>query len=104
VARITYLIIQADVVKNLFVVCTKGNHVDSNGVLISETTFGAKLNNCLVVTLYRQYSGETIKAFKSIEVPFFGFKVQAAGAIRPDDNLGKRERPWRAKLKMDDVQ
>lgn len=33
------------------------------------------------------FNEQTIEAFKSIDVPLFGFKVLAAGAIRPEDGI-----------------
>jgi hypothetical protein len=37
--------------------------------------------------MWDQFSEQTIEAFRSIDVPFFGFKVMAAGAIRPADGI-----------------
>jgi hypothetical protein len=37
--------------------------------------------------MWDQFPEQTIEAFKSIDVPFFGFKVLAAGAIRPADGI-----------------
>ncbi|MCX6254262.1 MAG: hypothetical protein NTV31_07265 [Bacteroidia bacterium] len=37
--------------------------------------------------MWDQFSEQTIEVFKSIDVPFFGFKVMAAGAIRPADGI-----------------
>lgn len=37
--------------------------------------------------MWDQFSEQTIEAFESIEVPFFGFKVLAAGAIKPSDGI-----------------
>jgi hypothetical protein len=37
--------------------------------------------------MWDQFSEQTIEAFKSIDVPFFGFKVLAAGAIQPEDGI-----------------
>ena len=33
------------------------------------------------------WSDQTIEAFKTIKVPFFGFKTMAAGALRPEDGI-----------------
>jgi hypothetical protein len=37
--------------------------------------------------MWDQFCDQTIEFFKSIDVPFFGFKVLAAGAIRPADGI-----------------
>lgn len=37
--------------------------------------------------MWDQFPEETIDVFKSIDVPFFGFKVLAAGAIQPADGI-----------------
>ena len=37
--------------------------------------------------MWDQFSEQTIEVFKSIDVPFFGFKVLAAGAIQPADGI-----------------
>ena len=37
--------------------------------------------------MWDQFSEQTIETFKSINVPFFGFKVLAAGAIQPSDGI-----------------
>lgn len=37
--------------------------------------------------MWDQFPEQTIEAFKSIEVPMFGFKVMAAGAITPADGI-----------------
>jgi hypothetical protein len=37
--------------------------------------------------MWDQFSEQTIEFFKSINVPFFGFKILAAGAIRPADGI-----------------
>lgn len=37
--------------------------------------------------MWDQFSDQTIETFKTIDVPFFGFKVLAAGSIRPADGI-----------------
>jgi hypothetical protein len=37
--------------------------------------------------MWDQFNEQTIELFKSIDVPFFGFKVLAAGAIQPADGI-----------------
>jgi hypothetical protein len=37
--------------------------------------------------MWDQYPEQTIEFFKSIDVPFFGFKVLAAGAIQPSNGI-----------------
>jgi hypothetical protein len=37
--------------------------------------------------MWDQFSEQTIETFRSIDVPLFGFKVLAAGAIRPADGI-----------------
>jgi hypothetical protein len=37
--------------------------------------------------MWDQYSEQTIDTFKAIDVPFFGFKVLAAGAIQPANGI-----------------
>jgi hypothetical protein len=37
--------------------------------------------------MWDQFNDQTIEAFNSIKVPLFGFKVLAAGAIRPSDGI-----------------
>jgi len=37
--------------------------------------------------MWDQFYEQTIETFRKIEVPFFGFKVLAAGAIRPADGI-----------------
>jgi hypothetical protein len=37
--------------------------------------------------MWDQFSDQTIAAFNDIKVPFFGFKVMAAGAIKPADGI-----------------
>lgn len=37
--------------------------------------------------MWDYFPEQTIEAFKSIDVPFFGFKVMAAGAITPQDGI-----------------
>ena len=37
--------------------------------------------------MWDQFCDQTIEFFKTIDVPFFGFKVLAAGAIRPADGI-----------------
>lgn len=37
--------------------------------------------------MWDYFPEETVKAFNSIDVPFFGFKVMAAGALTPEDGI-----------------
>ena len=37
--------------------------------------------------MWDQFNDKTIEAFKNIKVPFFGFKVMAAGALTPADGI-----------------
>jgi hypothetical protein len=37
--------------------------------------------------MWDQFSEHTIEVFNTIKVPFFGFKVMAAGAIKPADGI-----------------
>jgi hypothetical protein len=37
--------------------------------------------------MWDQWNNKTIEFFKTIDVPFFGFKVMAAGAIKPADGI-----------------
>jgi hypothetical protein len=51
------------------------------------TTAGVPDHNQWNDNMWDQFPEQTIEVFKSINVPFFGFKVLAAGAIQPADGI-----------------